>query len=90
MYAKNGVKYPRSHLSYAKNTGKMLNTPPPPKIELCQAPVFQPCMVLHKTMQHGSTRSFYSAKELSNVLSILYEQYVLKQLTGFEFRTFKV
>jgi hypothetical protein len=32
--------------------------------------VFRPYMVLHKTMQHGSTCSFSSAKELSNVLSI--------------------
>jgi hypothetical protein len=28
----------------------------------------QPCMVLHKTTQHGSTCFFNSAKELSNVL----------------------
>jgi hypothetical protein len=50
----------------------MLNTPP---IELCLAPVFLAflhmffgsCMVLLKTMQHGSTCFFYSAKELTNV-----------------------
>ncbi len=45
-------------------------------VAVCQAPVFfcllayvfRPCMVLHKTMQHGSTCSLYSAKELSNLL----------------------
>jgi hypothetical protein len=56
-----------------RTTGETLNTAPYP-IELCLAPVFLvflhmvlgPWMVRHKTMQHGSTFSFYSAKEFIN------------------------
>ncbi len=50
----------------------MLNTPHGALSGTCfpcllLANVFRPCMVLLKTMQHGSTCFFYSAKELSNV-----------------------
>jgi hypothetical protein len=34
--------------------------------------VFWPCMVLHKTMMHGSTCSFYSAKELKQMFFAIY------------------
>jgi hypothetical protein len=39
-------------------------------------------MVLHKTMQHGSTCSFNSAKELSNVSLVIKEIYVLQLVIG--------
>lgn len=45
---------------------------------------FSPCMVLHKTMQHGSTCFFYSAKEHSNVLFIQELFYVLQQPNVFK------
>jgi len=41
-------------------------------------------MVLHKTLKHGSTCSFYSAKELNFVLLIFLINYVLEQLNEFE------
>ncbi len=47
-------------------------------------------MVLHKTIQHGSTCSFYSAKELSSVLLISLKHYVSQQFPGTEIWTFQV
>jgi hypothetical protein len=77
--------------------GETLNTPPPPPhphralpaacFSCLLAHVFRPCLVLHRTMQHGSTCSSVQQKNMSNVFDLL-EFFYSVPLSRFEVWTF--